>query len=1090
MKGILCALALLALLSIGSTAQTFRGGISGAAIDQSGAVMAQIPVTATNQDTGLKYQAISSSAGEFVFQDLPLGSYTVTASAPGFKRVEIKGVVVSAGKIYNLPIRLAVASESSTVEVSASAISLDTTSVAQNTVFASKAVQEMPNNGRDFTKMISMSPSFTGYEGGGSTNGMRPTSVNWQIEGVDNNDNGNGFWAVNQSGVQGIAAVLVPLDAVDEFSAQSLGGSEMGRNPAGTINVVIKSGSNHLHGSAYYFNRNEALAVQSPFAPPGSRKHELRNQNYGFALGGPVFKNRTFFFLTYEEQQYVIGNQARSSEPSQAYQTEAAALLANAGQKFGNYAPVPINPVSKNLLSTLWPADALTGAATASNYFNPNSSHGHSHNFLGKLDHSFNQNNRLSFRAFVGEGPQTAPTVSRISDYFEVAPSHMQNYALIFNTILTPRLTNQVLAGVNSFLQTYRDANLSFNPSASGLNTGVTSPDLSGAPNINIAGFDPVGITPFFGHNTPTGHITDTLSYAVGKHQLRFGGEYRRAQLDMFTNSAASRGVFNFTGAQGPWSPLLSNPNFDSNVVSLADFLAGYVYQSSIARGSGERLVHLNSFYLFAQDAWQVTRKLNLNLGLRYEYQGSIYDDKQDLSVFDPNRGGLVVVGTPGGVGSVYPASWTNFAPRIGFAYQPRENGSTVLRASYGIFFDAPTPGYFIYGLFPTSNNGPVGLGANPAGNNQVYTVQKNGYTIVPDQSIFPTGAASVSGSNVYNLTSVSRNFRTPYAQMYSLNMQQGLGSRWIFQVGYVGSAGRKLPIELDINQAALGSGFNNSTVIGPNGFPFTFQQASRPYFSQFPNFGVINEFRSVGTSNYNSLQTTLRSKAWHGLTAQFGYTWSHSLDEVSWGCCALVQDSTNVKGSYGNSTFDQPHRFTGVVTYQVPASSIGPQWLLYGWQLNSRIVINKGLPFSPYADADYSGTGENTERAVQIGDPWASVSHTLVNNSYVQWVNPSAFTEPSQGTWGTVHRNQFHNPSLADVDLSIFKDIPIKESLRAQFRIEMFNVFNRVNLAPVNPFLGPGFGQSSDTVGDYNGAPGIGLGEPFNVQLGLRLVF
>ncbi len=755
-----------------------------------------------------------------------------------------------------------------------------------------------------------------------------------------------------------------------------MGAAETGRNPGGTLNLAIKSGTNQFHGTAYYYNRNEFFAAQSPFAPPSLHKNALRNQHYGFSLGGPIRKDKTFFFFNLEEQKYLIGNQSRSTEPSQAYQAEAEALL----QQYN----VPVNPVSASLLNGLWPASALTGPAAPANYFNPNPSNGYSHNGLLKLDHSFNEDNRVSFRVFLGQGTQTAPNSTHLSPYWEVVPSHMQNYDAIYNRVISSRFTNQLVAGVNYFLQTFVDADTNFNPIALGLNTGVTSPILAGAPNIVIFGFDQVGVNPFSGRTDVTGHLTDTLSYVTGKHQLRFGGEFRRTQVDVYYNFGA-RGVFDFTGGQGPWASLANNPNQDTNVLSLADFMAGYVYQSTNTIGNSERLVHVNSFNLFGQDAYQVTRKLNLNFGLRYEYEGPLHDNNENLSVFIPSRG-LVVAGQ--GIPAIYPQDFLNFSPRIGFAYQPRDSGNLVVRGSYGIFFDTPPIIPFLDNVF-LLNNGPLGAPDNPAGNNPVYSVQANNYTIVQNQPIFPTGPVPISGSNVLNLFSVSQTLRTPYYEMYSLNVQQSLGHHWIVQVGYVGSEGRRLLILGDINQAALGSGFNSTSVIGPNGGTFSYQQSTRPFFSKYPNFGVINEVQSEGTSNYSSLQTTLRSSQWHGLTAQFSYAWGHNLDDMTQACCSLPQDSTNLKGDYGNSDYDVRHHFTANAVYNIPGSTQGPQWITHGWQLNTVMSFRTGLPFTVHATTDTSGTGENTDRGDQIGNAYAGVSHSLVSHSYVQWVNP-----------------------------------------------------------------------------------------------------
>jgi hypothetical protein len=320
----------------------------------------------------------------------------------------------------------------------------------------------------------------------------------------------------------------------------------------------------------------------------------------------------------------------------------------------------------------------------------------------------------------------------------------------------------------------------------------------------------------------------------------------------------------------------------------------------------------------------------------------------------------------------------------------------------------------------------------------------------------------------------------------YSFNIQKSLGKSAVLQIGYVGSEGRHLLILRDINQAALGSGFVDTT--DPNGFPY--QQTTRPYFSQYPHFGVINEIQSIGTSNYNGLQTSLRTANWHGLISQVNFTWSHSLDEVTQYVGALPQDSTNLKGNYGNSDYDIRRTLTAYLLYDISGWSRGPKWLTHGWQANANLSIHSGLPFNVYASSDTSGTGENTTRGNQIGNAYEGVNQTLRNHQPVQWMNPSSFVNPSNGSFGTIGRNLLRARSYSDVDLSLFKNIPIKERLRAQLRIEMFNVFNRVNLAPPSGYIGGGFGQSSDTIGDYSGSPGIGPGEPFNTQIALKIIF
>jgi hypothetical protein len=530
----------------------------------------------------------------------------------------VDNILVTQGAIYTLPAQLKISQQATTVEVSAAALTLDTTSETQTTLVTGSDLQTLPLNGRDFTQLISVAPGFAGYSAGGfgSLNGTRANQINWQIDGVDNNDLWHNIPAVNQGGVSDIAGIVLPIDSIDQFSVQTQAAPESGRNPGGTVDLALKSGGNDFHGSAYFYIRNEAFAAASPFV---DSKKENRNQQYGFSVGGPILKDRLFFFLTFEKQRFDIGLPGLGTEPSAAYQTEALAELT----KFG----VTPNPVTMNLLNTLWPATALTGPATPDNFSSPDPEYGYSYNGLGKIDYKINDKNTVSFHYFAGQGNQVAPVggtalseaASELKYYYEVAPIHVSNYAASWNSTLSPKISNQLLAGVNYFRQIFSDFNTNFNLTAAGLNL-YNGFDLAGAPNIQITGFDEIGLTPSEGREDITGHLTDVVSYTTGKHQFRFGGEFRRAQLEEFYHRHALGNLL-FDGSQGPWA---NDTTASSNVLALADFLAGDVSRSSIAIGDPTRLVFVKTFALYAQDAWQVNQKLSVNYGLRWDYEGPI----------------------------------------------------------------------------------------------------------------------------------------------------------------------------------------------------------------------------------------------------------------------------------------------------------------------------------------------------------------------------------------------------------------------------------------------------------------------------------
>src|SRR6266705_4090689 len=332
MKRLVLAILVVLSLAVAVNGQTFRGAINGTVTDPSGGVVPNAQVKATESATGLDHNTVTTSEGQFSFQDIPLGLYKVTVTATGFPVYTVDKVEVSAGSIYALAVKLSLQQQATTVEVSAAALTLDTTTATQNMTISSDVVQDVPLNGRDFTQLIATAPGYGGYSVGGfgSLNGTRPNQMNWQIDGVDNNDFWHNIPAVNQGGVSGIAGIILPIDSIDEFSAQTQSGPEAGRNAGGTGNLVIKSGTNALHGSAYYFNRNEFYAASSPFFTPSAtvpKAPPLRNQNYGFTVGGPIIKDKTFYFLSFEKQNYLIGLSGRATEPSDAWINNALAVL-------------------------------------------------------------------------------------------------------------------------------------------------------------------------------------------------------------------------------------------------------------------------------------------------------------------------------------------------------------------------------------------------------------------------------------------------------------------------------------------------------------------------------------------------------------------------------------------------------------------------------------------------------------------------------------------------------------------------------------------------------------------------------------------
>jgi carboxypeptidase family protein len=1098
MRRFFLAVLVILTLSFATNAQTFRGAINGTVTDPSGSSVPNAQVKATETATGIDHTTFTTNEGQFSFQDIPLGFYKVIVTATGFPAYSVDKVEVAAGSIYTLNVKLTLQSTTTTVEVSAAALTLDTTTQTQTMTLAENVVQDIPLNGRDFTQLISVEPGFGGYNVGGfgSLNGTRPNQINWQIDGVDNNDFWHNIPAVNQGGVSGIAGVVLPIDSVTEFSAQTSSGPEGGRNAGGTVNVVTKSGSNAIHGSVYYYNRNEAFGSPSPFFTPSASVPKAppeRNQNYGASVGGPIIKNRTFYFVSYEKQQFTFGLSGIATEPSDAWVNKALAVLQAHGVAESAASKTAIGP------NGFWPRSTIGSLpGTTNNFFSPSAEIGYSYNGVARIDQEITNNHHLYLRVFGGQGNQIAPlggspalgtASSNLSDYFEVAPIHVFNYSAVLNSTLSNKITNQILFGANYFNQIFNDHNNSFNTKAMGL---FLSPDATnagkyilGAPNIQISppaklsasGFEQIGLTPPEGRSDLTWHITDVVSHSWGAHQLRYGAEVRQARLNEFYHRRGT-GKFVFDGTQGPWA---NDATVDPTTKALADFLAGDVSTSTIAVGNPERWVKVTAFNAYFQDSWQITKKLNLNYGLRYEYFGPMSSSKKDIANFVPGTGFYIQDGQP-----LFKPGKAHFAPRLGIAYQPTGRNDLVVRGGFGVFFDQINLNPFL-DFRPPISGAPQGIEGNPFGPSPISTYSRSTYNWDAVQSggasIFPgvqacadpncLGASDPKGLGVY---SVSPNFRTPYFFNYNLQVEKGIGNFGVWQIGYVGSQGRKLNIVSNINQ-------NNA----------------------FPQFGPVLQLNTIGTSNYNALQTVFRTRGWHGLSSQLAYTWSHALDEVSQYRAAIPDDAFNLRLDYGNGDFDTRNLFTVDFTYDVPkapwATSGWSKRVFNDWQVTSLMNWHSGQP------SDEARLGLDL-----IGDPYKGVNHSFDKTiPGIQWWNAAAFCKPGGSACptgsGNLARNKFAGPGFGDVDLSFIKNIPITERVKIQLRADVFNLSNRINFASgvgsVGSACSPdpiaktgicttssGFGQVTDTIGDFNGAPAIGPGEARNIQLAAKIIF
>ena len=1083
----ICSLVLVccAVAAAIAQAQTIGGNITGVVSDPAGAVIRKATVTATNEGTGAVRRATTSEEGIYVLPEMPVGFYALKIEGGGFVPATWTRVKVDVGAETRVNVTLSLQAKEAEVSISAEAPLVQPDSSALFEVIDNKQVTELPVNGRDFRRLTTLTSgsaprSQRGSLGSYTVNGQREKANIFLIDGVDNNDSFRNQPSFNQGGVTGAPATLFPIDALSEFNTQTQGAAEYGRNSGAIVNIAIKSGTNQFHGSVYDFLRNDNLDARNffercPASNPncsGGGKQEFRNNNFGAVLGGPIIKNRTFFFGGYEGQREFVFSPGLVRVPSAADIAAARAVNAALGRAE--------NPLSTQLLNTLFP-QPTSGAATGNNYSFAAPNRNDSDNFLVKINHQISDRLDLSGRYIFGDGTQNFPLTtgngSPLPQYQTAVPTRVQLFGLNLTQVLNARLINESRAGYNRYVQFFNplDAN---NPLPQGLNTGAQT---GGLPTITVTGFVSLGAPT----NVPRGRVssayqfTDNLTFSTGAHNYKFGGEYRRAIVNS-SNDVNARGRLNFDSPANPPSATApTNPNrpvASAATNSLADFLAGsFGSGTTILRGSTRRDTFTDNFGFFAQDDWKITPRLTLNYGLRYEYLGVFKEQNDRMANFVPGTG-LVQVGTQG-LSDLYQSDRNNFGPRFGFAYDVTGKGRTVVRGAYGLYYDTPSQDFFLLQNF--QSGGPASPATNPLPILNVFSSGPVGFG--PGVSIFGNATAPTSPFAIF---AVDLNLRTPYIQNYNLNAQYEVRPGMVAQLGYVGSQGRKLFRVRDINQAT------------PGPAAAALAQSRRPLNGQFPQFSFINYLETSANSNYNALQASIKQRLSRGLNFSVAYTYSKSIDDASNGIfsgtrgVAFPQNSFNLAAERAVSVFDQRQRFMTNVTYDLDflSAALGslPKSLTGGWQVGGIYTGASGLPITPFLNGNVSGTGELNDRPNLVGDPRSGAQRDAAN-----WFNRAAFASPAPGTFGSSGRNTIIGPRLHIVDLSVGKTTKLNDRFTTQFRAEAFNLFNRANLSLPNVgFDATNFNTITATPDTDLGNPRLADGGPRVIQFGLKVIF
>ena len=1078
------AVAALLLIAASAWAQSFRGSIRGTVTDPSGSVIAGAKVSAKNMSTSLQREATTGPDGAYVFAELPAGQYTVTVESAGLspsaQNVQVDvGLDTSANfgltKLRKVAEVVLITAEAPLVEASRDVL---------GEVVDRELVVDLPLNGRDFGKLVALVPGATVEPSGVaaiqsgfgqfSINGNRDRSNNYTLDGTDNNDPFFNNSALNQTGIGGAPASLLPIDAIQEFNLQSQFPAEYGRNSGSVVNIITKSGTNQLHGSAFEFLRNDAMDARNYFNRDPSLKSAFRNNQFGASLGGPVIRDKTFFFGAYEGQRERVGSDFTFLVPTDTStvggqavpnQVELAQEIAAANPPNGpGFTP---SPAVTNLLSlfpqpTGFNGEAGTVPGTVADKNNVDS-------FIAKLDHQLRSNDQITGRYAFAQSYQVFPlgglgggAASRLAQFAQTSPTRVQVVSASLLSTLSASRINEVRFGYSRYRTSFSTQDAQFNPQTLGFNFGTGQLSL---PEIDFGGvYDNLGAT---GYSIPRGRtsqsfqILDNFTWVRGRHTVKFGGEYRRIIVDSF-NNYLSRGQLEFGssvfGSQGSGNcPLTGSEAIycsDEAVTTVANLYLGDPYSALANYGNTQRTTYNNGLSFFAQDDFRLAPTFTLNLGLRWEYFGPISEAHNLLSNLGTD-GNLAMEGTDG-VNGAYARDLNNFGPRIGFAWNPRPN--TVFRGGYGIYYDY-VPQDLLIANFTTS----AGLTQNPIGPLPIYPYQFNSNAF---NGSTPGPVFTLSNppcAYPCDIFVTPRNFGTPYAQNWNFNVEQQLSKAFALQVGYVGSKGTELVRLLDLNQA-------NSLGNRPN-----------------PNYGAMDSLSTVSASTYHALQTTLRSRSWHGLTGFAGYTFSKSLDDASDGIdfnfstVAFPQNSFDLHAEHGPSNFDARHRFTAAFTYDVPKLA-GPNWIARGWQLNTIVTAQSGRPVPIVSANDTSGqnssvypTPSNYHQRPDlvaginpINSNWRSAPDTI------GYLNGAAFAQPAYalpdnlvGSFGNLGRNAIYGPDYWNVDFSLAKSTAVFEKATLQFRAEFFNVFNLVNFGlPANVVRGTGFGVISKTAG------------------------
>lgn len=1136
----LCLAILLA--PIISFAQTNQGRITGTVTDSSGASVPKAQVTIENIATHVKRVLETNQDGTYVAPGLEPGVYSITVEAPNFRKVVRGKVQIEVGNDFAINFELQPGAVTQVVEVTDEAPLTETTNAVLSGVLSNKAINELPLQGRDFQNLLPLHPGVQRTPGGGfhtlTSNGLRPDDNNFIIDGANDVDIYYGESVVNDAGIQGAPASTLPLDAIQEFNTQEQPQADYGVKPGVVVNIGIKSGTDDIHGTAYYFHRNKEFDARNYFNPEPQETAALLLHQFGASIGGPFIKGKWFYFANYEGVRDKVGN------PYNVY-TPVTVSLATPDNPGGDpyssvvdalhdlgcdTTPGNCNALSMSLIKYFPNNPGYTADPDDPTIINFNFNNvQRQDNIVFKSDWHPNEKHTISGR-FV-----YANTNAIEMDASPVRPEWLSQAKPITQVLggdwtWTPnsQWVNSVRASYNYFYEKIASVDSNVDPTSYGLTTGITDPRLFGFPRINpsTSYFNYLGGNsswPLYTTPSRTFNISDTASFTAGKHTFRFGATYADGEVQ-YLRAPYGRGRVDFH--------------------YLEDFLLGDVRSWALSFGDPARNVSMKSWSLFAQDDFRVNRKFTVNLGLRYDVTNPIKDSHNLLANYDPSLG-IVQVGQ--GINELYPTNYGNISPRIGAAWDVFGNGKTVLRSGFGMIYVQPSIRTFMFsggGL----NLNPSGLDGVSPGGGTITTYELTGgdpelINWSDTGTIFPVNDNSINQCNPdlpCNIFGVDQKLKTPYVLNWNINVQQALTPTTMLQVAYVANHGVRLYSTVDINQP-------DNTISGPcigpdlDGDYFTCEQQARPLTTNcpstvpggldrggpcFPFIGFLNYLSNQSSSNYNSLQVTLTKKYSHGLYLLAGYTYGHAIDTAgsTSNLGYVPQNSLDIAAEKASGDYDIRHRFTLSATYDLPSRKNSWAQMLEGWQVTSLATVETGMPVITYDNYnDFSGTGEgpgnaNNDRWNIQGNPnnlkWSasdSIPFLDADSAECQSVATTPGLQTSLEfaggcfaqngvilypnapfTYGNMGRNILRGPGFVNWDASIAKIWKLNEKLKLQFRGEVFNLLNHPNFTGVGGDLtSPDAFGRADTTPDVGASnPVIGSGGSRHIQLGLKLVW